>query len=308
MRPQPAFDPGDTESTTALAPGLCILLVEDDEADAYLIHRALWRHPAVGKIVHVRDGVEALATVERRGLDPDLAFIDLRMPRMGGFDLLDAFAHEDGPECPMVVLTSSSAPVDAIQSRARSAVSVIVKPQTVAEMSTALKDFVDAVWRGGRKADWRRDPVDVQIPLALRDSARAAAVRRAAARLRARLLAAADSPADQQALAMLLAAVGVGLTSATAGQEAVDVWRMGDWDVELSDIEPPGPTPRTGRAPPRIGPVSADPPPTSRGAGAPVALAEALAAPIDLALLLDSLACAIQPRAAEPAVAPAVTP
>ena len=36
-----------------LAGGLSVLLVEDDEADAYLIRRALWEHPAVGKIVHV---------------------------------------------------------------------------------------------------------------------------------------------------------------------------------------------------------------------------------------------------------------
>ena len=49
---------------TSTRPGLCILAVEDDEADAYLICRALADNPVVGEVVHARDGVEALALVE----------------------------------------------------------------------------------------------------------------------------------------------------------------------------------------------------------------------------------------------------
>ena len=33
---------------------LCVLVVEDSEADAYLIHRALFNHPAVGQVVQFR--------------------------------------------------------------------------------------------------------------------------------------------------------------------------------------------------------------------------------------------------------------
>jgi CheY-like chemotaxis protein len=176
LRPTPTAE-------AQLAKGLSILLVEDDEADAYLIHRALWDHPAVGEIVHVRDGVEAVAMVERGGLDPDLALIDLRMPRIDGFALLVAFSNNVELTFPMVVLTSSSAPDDAIRSRLRNALRVIVKPETIAEMSAALKASIDAAWRAAANDGPRRDPARLEAQNAARDSARTAAALRAAANL-----------------------------------------------------------------------------------------------------------------------------
>lgn len=128
-----------------LPPGLCVLVVEDDDADTYLIARALEDNPAIGTIVHARDGIEALAMVDRGEVAPDLALIDLHMPRMDGFGLLFAFAGRPESAFPMVVLTSSSSPSDAIRSRLRSAIRVVTKPDTVAEMYAVLKTTIDAV-------------------------------------------------------------------------------------------------------------------------------------------------------------------
>jgi CheY-like chemotaxis protein len=122
--------------------GLSLLLVEDDEADAYLIGRALTDNPAIGKVTHARDGVEALRMVERGEVEPDLAFIDLHMPLMDGFALLVAFTNSYSVTFPMVVLTSSSSPSDAIRSRLRNAVRVITKPDSVAEMQALLKAVI----------------------------------------------------------------------------------------------------------------------------------------------------------------------
>jgi CheY-like chemotaxis protein len=132
-------------------PGLCVLTVEDDEADAYLIGRALSDIPAVGRVVHARDGVEALAMVDRGEVTPDLAFIDLRMPLMDGFDLLVAFASRPGLSFPLVVLTSSSSPGDAIRSRLRSAVRVVAKPPTVTELYAVLITAIEVLCPGGVK-------------------------------------------------------------------------------------------------------------------------------------------------------------
>ncbi|HZZ34060.1 MAG TPA: response regulator, partial [Phenylobacterium sp.] len=137
----------------------------------------------VGEIVHVRDGVEALAMVERGGLDPDLALIDLRMPRVDGFALLVAFSNNVDLTFPMVVLTSSSAPDDAIRSRLRNARRVVVKPETIPEMSAALKVSIDAVWRAAANDGPRRDPARLEAKNAARDSARTAAAVRSAANL-----------------------------------------------------------------------------------------------------------------------------
>src|ERR1700692_4611622 len=101
-------------------PRLCVRGVEDDDADSYLISHALADIPAIGAVVLARDGLEALSLVDRGVIVPDLALIDLHMPRLSGFGLLFAFAGRTAPVFPMVVLTSSSSPTDAIRSRLRS--------------------------------------------------------------------------------------------------------------------------------------------------------------------------------------------
>jgi CheY-like chemotaxis protein len=144
--------------TVAFAPrpGLCVLVVEDDDADSYLIGRALEDNPAIGTMFHARDGIEALAMVERGEVSPDLALIDLHMPRMDGFGLLFALSGRPGPDFPMVVLTSSSSPSDAIRSRLRSAVRVVTKPDTVAEMYAVLNTTIEAVCRSGARIAHQR--------------------------------------------------------------------------------------------------------------------------------------------------------
>jgi CheY-like chemotaxis protein len=124
---------------------LCLLVVEDNEADAYLIQRALQRHPGVGRIVHAVDGLEALEMVERGEVEPDLAFIDLHMPRKNGFDLLVALACRPQRSFPMVVLTSSNAPTDVIRCRLRGAVQILHKPDSVEQLALMLTTAVDAV-------------------------------------------------------------------------------------------------------------------------------------------------------------------
>jgi CheY-like chemotaxis protein len=124
---------------------LCLLVVEDNEADAYLIQRALQRHCGVGRIVHAVDGLEALEMIERGEVEPDLAFIDLHMPRKNGFDLLVDLACRPQRSFPMVVLTSSNAPTDVVRCRLRGAVQIINKPDTAEELAIVLTAAVDAV-------------------------------------------------------------------------------------------------------------------------------------------------------------------
>ena len=118
-----------------------ILLVEDDEADAYLIAEALAEHPRVGNIIRAKDGVEALDLLTEGGLEPALAIIDLHMPRKNGFNLLLELTCA-GRQFPMIVLTSSTAKSDAIRSRLRGASRVLAKPDTVEELRDLLDDVI----------------------------------------------------------------------------------------------------------------------------------------------------------------------
>lgn len=124
---------------------LQILVVEDDSADAYLIFRALSDNPRVGEIVHAWDGIEALEMIESGAIDPDLAIIDLHMPRKNGFSLLVELACRDHPRFSTVVLTSSKASSDAVRSKLRGANHFLTKPDTIEELDTVLARAVAAV-------------------------------------------------------------------------------------------------------------------------------------------------------------------
>ena len=87
--------------------------------------------------------------VERGEVSPDLAFIDLHMPRRNGFDLLVALACRPQRSFPMIVLTSSNAPTDVIRCEL-GAVQILHKPDTAGNalavvLTTAVGDAVCAL-------------------------------------------------------------------------------------------------------------------------------------------------------------------
>jgi two-component system, response regulator len=113
-----------------------ILLVEDSDADAELIIRALRKSNLVKKVVRLRDGVEAIEFVFREGAfsqrgsgQPRLILLDLKMPRLGGIDVLRRLkADELTKLIPVVVLTSSAEEQDVLTSYKLGVNSYLVKP------------------------------------------------------------------------------------------------------------------------------------------------------------------------------------
>ena len=122
---------------------LHILLVEDNDADAYLIGRALADMPRVGHFIRVRTGQEAVDLLETGEFTPDLAFVDLHMPVMDGFEFLLACVQRGMAHVPIVVLTSSASSADAARSRVRGALRVITKPESLSELYAVLMTTID---------------------------------------------------------------------------------------------------------------------------------------------------------------------
>ena len=93
-----------------------ILLIEDDPDDAELIITGLRRSNLANEIDLVRDGVEALDYLYRRGnyagrsgADPLLILLDLKMPRLDGRQVLRQVKSDNRlRHLPVVVLTSSA--------------------------------------------------------------------------------------------------------------------------------------------------------------------------------------------------------
>jgi two-component system response regulator len=123
-----------------------ILLAEDSDADAELTLRALRKGNLLNKVVRVRDGVEALEYLfregeflKRPGGNPKLLLLDMKMPRLGGLDVLRRLkADERTKLIPVVVLTSSAEDRDIIESYQVGVNSYLVKPVDFAEFTRVV--------------------------------------------------------------------------------------------------------------------------------------------------------------------------
>ena len=131
-----------------------ILLVEDDDAHAMLITRALEEASEVNRALRVSDGEEALDYLFRRGKygaheespRPDLVLLDLRLPKLDGHDVLVATKQsEELKTIPVVVLTTSENGRDINKAYCHYANSYLVKPLGFGEFS-AMIQAVSSYW------------------------------------------------------------------------------------------------------------------------------------------------------------------
>src|SRR4051812_25288161 len=93
-----------------------ILLVEDSSVDVMLIKTALEENNIVNKVIHLKDGAEAMDFIFHEGeyakSDEDrrakIIMLDLNMPRISGLELLQRVkTDERTKDIPIVVFTSS---------------------------------------------------------------------------------------------------------------------------------------------------------------------------------------------------------
>jgi two-component system response regulator len=114
-----------------------ILLVEDNPYDAELTHRALSSKGLAHKLLTCPDGVEALDFLFGQGEyagrnlaeRPKVIFLDLKLPRLNGLEVLQRIKSDDRTRTiPVVVLTSSQEERDIAKSYDLGVNSYMVKP------------------------------------------------------------------------------------------------------------------------------------------------------------------------------------
>ena len=129
--------------------GIEILLVEDNLCDAELTIRALEEHHLANKLVHLKDGAEALDFIFGRGAyagretsqHPRVVLLDLKMPKVDGLEVLRALKSDERTKSiPVVVLTSSAEQKDLVQSYQLGVNSYIVKPVDFDSFSKAVSE------------------------------------------------------------------------------------------------------------------------------------------------------------------------
>lgn len=114
-----------------------ILLVEDNPNDAEMTIRALKKSHLANKIVHLKDGAEALDFFFGKGQfsgrdianKPKVVLLDLKMPRVDGMEVLQKVKSDERTKMiPIVVLTSSKEDPDIQACYDLGVNSYIVKP------------------------------------------------------------------------------------------------------------------------------------------------------------------------------------
>ena len=130
-----------------------ILLVEDRDDDISLIQKAFAKAGVLNPVQIVRDGEEAIAYLRGEGKFgnraefplPSLMLLDLKMPRVDGFEVLKWLRQQPGLiALRVVVLTSSDAIRDVNTAYRLGANSFMVKPMDfddVVQMSRFLTHY-----------------------------------------------------------------------------------------------------------------------------------------------------------------------
>ena len=126
-----------------------ILLVEDGPDDVELTLRALRAHNLANRVKVMSDGAEALDYL--RPDDPDhvppdgmprLILLDLKLPRVGGIEVLRRLkASARTRTIPVVILTSSREESDLVASYEYGANSYIVKPMDFEQFMEAVRQL-----------------------------------------------------------------------------------------------------------------------------------------------------------------------
>lgn len=100
----------------------CVLLVEDQRFSRELVTQILGRH---FDVLAASDGMEGLQLFESNL--PDMVFLDIDLPGINGFAVLDILSQMD-KDAFVVMLTASHAEEDVLKAMTRKAKGYIVKP------------------------------------------------------------------------------------------------------------------------------------------------------------------------------------
>jgi len=135
-----------------LASPVSILIADDDAQDAMLVQMAAQRAAVGLRLECVTDGEQAIDyLLGRAGYEdrkthpfPSMMLLDLKMPRLSGFDVLDFVRRKPELRClPIVIFSSSDDPKDIKRAYESGANSYLCKPHSSDDLSALLKALQD---------------------------------------------------------------------------------------------------------------------------------------------------------------------
>ncbi len=144
-----------------------ILLAEDDSNEVWLIQRAFNKNGIKDHLQVVENGAAAIEYLSGKGKFadreafplPDLVITDLRMPLMGGLDLLKwMHANREVSRIPAVLLTSSISEQDQAIAYRFGVCGYYIKPHTLDELILLVRHIYEY---------WTKNPALMSLPIQL---------------------------------------------------------------------------------------------------------------------------------------------
>src|SRR5260370_117212 len=125
-----------------------ILLVDDNDDDIVLFEESLRDSRFLNLMQVVHDGEEAMRYLRRQGpyhsaKTPGLVLLDINMPKMNGFEVLQVMKADPLLKTiPVVMLTTSTRDEDIARSYDGGACSFVSKPVSLDKLKEVIKQFM----------------------------------------------------------------------------------------------------------------------------------------------------------------------
>ncbi len=112
-------------------------LIVEDESDLRLMTRMILESRGGFEVLEAESGAEALALLDRTAID--LVLLDIRLPDMEGWDILDRLSEQGRfPALPVVMVTAHSTPSTAERALRQGVRAYVTKPFTTDELLDAI--------------------------------------------------------------------------------------------------------------------------------------------------------------------------
>lgn len=117
-----------------------VLIIDDDEDDRFFMEQAFRNDSPYTQVYLAIDGQQALNLLRSVHPLPDVVLLDLNMPGMTGFEVLEQLKQSvQHQSIPVIILTTSENAIDQERARQLGAIEFITKPTTSGGLSAIVE-------------------------------------------------------------------------------------------------------------------------------------------------------------------------
>jgi CheY-like chemotaxis protein len=203
--------------------GLPVLVVDDNATNRRILERTLtnW-HMAPTVVANGWEGLTAMERAKADGKPFALILIDVQMPGMDGFSLVEHIQRSPSLAGPTIMMLSSGGePGEVARGRQLGVAAYLTKPAQEADLLDCLLASM------GMRSPRSHEPSSIPAPV------------RSSGPRRLRILLAEDNPVNQKLAVRLLEKRGHVVVAAGNGRQALAAFAQEHFDVVLMDVQMP---------------------------------------------------------------------